>query len=180
MSLAHETRGRMRDALGAGQWFSEELSLPAASFLTGLPVDVLGTPSLSILFQRSGDSDIRVSAGTTRDVVVEAFRGWADAPTPRARNTFLREAYLSMYGLMQAQMSGEAPDVLTEMARLYGKTLAAQDPEWENIVKGLETGISLDGEFRRMSAKMQELWDRMPREMRQSVASYNPRNMFNS
>lgn len=179
MQQAREIRHGITAAMRSEkQWFSQPISFGAATMLTGLPLDVITAPGVSLLFQRSGDSDIQVTAGTTRAVVAEAFRGWSQAPDERTRASFLREAYLSMYGLMQAQITGEAPDVLGEMARLYGEALARQDAGWSNIVSGLQTGISLDGEFRQMSAKMQELWNKIPRGMRQSMASYDPRNMF--
>lgn len=172
-------RSGISHALHEDEWYNKTVSPRVAACLIGIAPDILENTHMAILFHHTPDG-YTITAGTTRQVALESFRQWNDAPDDRSKASFARDAYMSLYRMFQAAHQGVGDVVFAELAEYFVTALAERDDTWMPFlerVKGFGD-IPGDADAQIIGEKMADLWSQIPRGMQSSLASYSPERMF--
>lgn len=178
---AAHVRREIAGALRDGTWYSQPVSSNVVACLLGIDKELLANHHMSILFQNTPQGPV-ISAGTNRQTAMEAFRTWKTSDDPPSRNTFARDAYMTLYRMFQAAAQSAGDVVFAEVAEFFVTALAESDPTWTPFLERIQGfgDIPGDADMRIVGEKMDELWSQIPPGMRSQLGSFNPRNLFGS
>lgn len=172
-------RRQMTVALETDTWYSTRISPNTASFILGLPVEVLKRKSFAVLIQSDSAQGLIVNAGSTRKIAMQAFLGWANGKDTVSKESFNRESYLVLYGIFQQAARGMGEDAFTESNELFVRAIISKVPSWKQYLDYARGGSIADqNDFDIIHKKMVKLWNRIPNSVRNKMNEYNPDNLF--
>lgn len=176
IAVATDARGEIAKAIQTGGQLRLKLPRRVAACLIGLSAEDCG---IDFNLWIRGGEEVSVLAIDDRELATEALRVLRDTEEPPVTAHFAYVAYFALFRSVQAAFVDSDLETVSPEDGLILDVLAEQHSVCEGLKGVLAGGTGLPpDDFGPVQLLADQLWKRMPEEIRQAKVKFHPENLF--